>query len=313
MNPRFLVTGAGGFIGAWVMRELLRSQIPSIGLDRSIPPAWWQHLSQPESAGAQARFVQGDILDAKFLADLLDREAISHIIHLVGLLTPACQQDPVRGCEINVLGTTRLFELLRARRAQIHGIAYASSYAVHGPAGGTAENPETFYGVFKRAVEQIARQYHRHFGLSSAGLRPFVVYGAGREQGISAAPSLAAKAAAAGESYAFDFSGAAGLVYVGDVARAFVRLALEARPGWNLIDMPGQDTTMEEVVELLERIRPGTRARLSITGPPLPPTREERPRLLTDLFQDWKDTPLEIGLRATVDMWHRLRLLEPKS
>jgi nucleoside-diphosphate-sugar epimerase len=212
----------------------------------------------------------------------------------------------VRGGEVNVVGSLRLFELLRNRSEPIQGLAYASSYAVHGPTGGTSRSPETFYGAFKRSVELIAEQYSRHFGLHSVGLRPFVVYGAGREQGISAAPSLAARAAALGENYTFSFSGSAGLVYVEDVAAAFVRSALETPPGSHLIDMPGDAVTMEQVVEVLGRLCPDMRGKLSISGPPLPATREEHPVLMSSLYPDWQKTPLEEGLRRTVEGWAEL-------
>ena len=309
MNPTFLVTGGVGFIGAWVVRELLERRCGVVVMDIAAAGRRWMHLAGP--GARDIRFVRADILDEGRIADTLDAHGISHVIHLVGLLTPDCQRDPVRGCEVNVLGTIRLLDLLRERRDRIRGFAYASSYAVHGPAAGVAWSPETFYGAFKRATELIAGQYARHFALNSVGLRPFVVYGAGRETGLSAAPSLAARAAAWGESYEFGFSGAAGLVYVEDVAKAFVRSALEAPEGSHVIDMPGDQASMETVITILDRLQPGARARLALSGPPLPSTREENPFLIERLFPDWRSTPLEEGLRRTVRMWRELRQQEP--
>src|SRR5438093_4515598 len=103
----------------------------------------------------------------------------------------------------------------------------------------------------------IAEQYWRHFGLSSVGLRPYVVYGPGREHGLTAAPTLAARAVAQGERFVFGFSGAAGFEFVEDTARAFVRAALDATQGAFVADLPGEHGTAQQVIQELERIRPG--------------------------------------------------------
>lgn len=304
MKPTVLVTGGHGFIGAYVLRELQRRDCHIVVLDLAERSERWQRLL---SDGAkEIRLVRGDLTDSRVVADTLDACGISHIIHLVGLLTPDCQQNPVRGAEVNVLSTVRLFDLLRARRQRIRGISYASSYAVHGADGARPTNPETFYGVFKRSVELIAEQYWRHFGISSVGLRPYVVYGAGRETGISAAPSLAARAVALGQPYTFGFTGRVGLVFVEDAARAFVACALAPPSGAQAIDMPGEDVAVEDIIAMLDRIRPGAAASLSATGPALPASREERPCLLNRFYANWQDTPVEEGLRRTVEGWAAL-------
>jgi nucleoside-diphosphate-sugar epimerase len=301
MKPCILVTGGHGFIGAWVLRELRRHDCRIVVLDLNPQlPAW---ARWPELTLADITVVPGELMTPNLLERTLEAHPISHVIHLIGLLTPACQQNPVRGAEVNVLGTLRLFELLRTRRAQLQGVSYASSYAVHGPTGETRSHPETFYGVYKRTVEMLADQYWRHFGISSVGLRPYVVYGAGREVGISAGPSLAARAAAFRQPYVCPFTGRVGLVFVEDVARAFVRCALATPQGAHAIDMPGEEVEVDELLDALEEIRPGSKQHLSASGPPLPATREEQPHLLNRLFADWQDTPWREGLRRTVYAW----------
>jgi nucleoside-diphosphate-sugar epimerase len=301
MSATVLVTGGHGFIGAWVLRELLQRGCTPVVLDLAEPGTLCRLLLGERAR--DLRWTRGDILDTPLLEELLKTHAVSHAIHLVGLLTPACQADPVKGGEVNVLGVLRVFDALRRRG--LKNVAYASSYAVHGPSSG-APSPETFYGAFKRAAEGIAEQYARHFGLNSVGLRPFVVYGAGRESGISAGPSLAAKAGALGQDYTFPFSGSVGLVYVEDVARAFVRCALETPPGARVIDMPGNEATVAGIIELLGRIQPGCERRLRISGPALPGLANADPILMHELFDDWSATPVEEGLKRTVAGWKTL-------
>jgi len=304
MKPTVLVTGGHGFIGAWVVHELDRRDCNIVILDRTPRTDRWTRLSG--HTGQEIRVVQGDVTDAGVVADTLDACGISHIIHLVGLLTPACQQNPVRGTEVNLLGTVRLLELLRTRHERIRGFSYASSYAVHGPTGNSTAHPETFYGVIKRAVEMMAEQYWRHFGIGSVGLRPYVVYGAGRETGISAGPSLAARAVALGESCVLGFTGKLGLVFVEDVARAFVSCALEPPSGAHAIDMPGEELSVEEIIRTLERIQPGAGSKVSAEGPAFAESREDHPRLLNQYYANWQDTPIEEGLRRTVQAWAAL-------
>ena len=108
---------------------------------------------------------------------------------------------------------------------------YASSSAVYNasdpsPApetGGTS--PSTLYGVSKLADEGIARVYRADAGVSSIGLRPYVVYGVGRDQGMTSGPTAAMLAAARGEPSHIGFSGVAQYDYAPDVARAAVMAA----------------------------------------------------------------------------------------
>jgi nucleoside-diphosphate-sugar epimerase len=308
LKPIFLVTGGGGFIGTWVIRELLRRECSVVAYDLAKGGPRWKEILGASAKAVQ--FVRGDLLETQALAEVLDRRAISHVIHLGAWLTPACQRDPMRGCQINVLGTLGIFDLIRARKDKIQGFSYASSVAVYGSelddAPGAPQtapfDPQTFYGVFKRTTEMIAQQYWLHFGIPSVGLRPYVVYGPGRELGLTAGPTLAARAVARGESYTFCFSGAAGFEYVEDTARAFVQAALETHHNARIVDLPGQHSSVDDVVRVLSEVRPAS-SRLSIAGPPLPCTIPASSPTIRSLFPEWKTTPLEIGLRQTVEFY----------
>ena len=105
-------------------------------------------------------------------------------------------------------------------------MTYASSAAVYNPSdpspapevGGT--RPATLYGVSKLADEGIARVYGEESGVPSIGLRPYVVYGPGRDQGMTSGPTMAMLAAVRGEPFHIGFSGDAIYDFVPDVARA---------------------------------------------------------------------------------------------
>ncbi len=300
-----LVTAGCGFIGTWVLRELLAQGHRAVVLDAGTkPPRWDRVLGR---ASDSIVLVQGSLLDRPLLKRLFEEHPISNVIHLAALLTPACQTDPWAGCQVNVMGTVALLEQIRDCGARIQGLSYASSVAVFGDEPDSAESqgagghlPMTFYGAFKRSVELIAEQYWRHFQIRSLGLRPQVAYGPERDVGLTAGPSLAARAVALGESYTIRYTGRVGYDYVEDVARAFVRGALETPPGARVADLEGEMAEVDTVVTCLHRIAGESPSRISIDGTPIPAHAPPHPNPISALYPDWINTSLEEGLRKTV-------------
>src|SRR6185436_1313989 len=153
-----------GFIGTWVLRELLQKGIRAVALDVCERPARWERIIGV--ASADIPLVQGNLFDWDLLSRLFAEHQITHVIHLAALLTPACQADPWEGCRVNVLGSVALFEQVRSAPTRIQGFSYASSVAVFGnepdhSTGATSDgnHPLTFCGAFKKSVELIATQY----------------------------------------------------------------------------------------------------------------------------------------------------------
>ena len=133
--------------------------------------------------------------------------------------------------------------------------------------GGTA--PATLYGVSKLADEGMARVYAAERGLASVGLRPYVVYGPGRDQGMTSGPTAAMLAAVRGEAFAIGFTGTAQYDYAPDVARALV---LAAGGRWRRrrrLQRPGRRRVRRaQVVEAIRAVVPG--AEVTSDGEPLP-------------------------------------------
>ena len=292
-----------------MLRELLSRGIRPVAFDLRANPSRWETILGADAA--RVEFAEGSLLEPDRLRQACDDFGVSHVIHLAALLTPACQEDPWEGCRVNVLGSVALFELARARPEEIRGFSYASSYAVYGPeaddapasVASPANRPPTFYGAFKMAVDLIAEQYWRHFGVASVAIRPHVVYGPERNLGLTAGPSLAARAAARGETYAIGYTGAAGYDYVEDVAHAFVRAALETPRGANVVDLPGKRATPQEFVAAIEAAVPGAAEMLSVDGPPIAANLPTSPNFIANLFPDWRSTSLTDGVRRTVDFY----------
>ncbi len=310
MQNTTLVTGGCGFIGTWVVRELLGRGVEVVVLDAGARPERWRRVIGP--AGDQVPVVQGDLLDRGLLSRIFQGYQISHVIHLAALLTPACQADPWEGCQVNVLATLALFEQIRKAPAPVKGFSYASSVAVFGDEpdhavgmAGLNYEPATFYGVFKKSVEMIASQYWRHFRIASLGIRPQVAYGPEREVGLTAGPSLAARAAARGDGFAISYTGRVGYDYVEDVALAFVRGALETPPGAEVVDLEGEIADVSDVIAAIARAVPEAASKLSMHGPTIPAQAPVNPRLVSALYPDWRTTPLAEGILRTVEFYQR--------
>lgn len=234
---RVLITGGYGCIGSWIVRNLMDRGDHAVIFDlREDPRRLRLIASEGEVAGV--RFVAGDVTDQKALQTAIASHGVTHVIHLAGLQVPMCRADPILGARVNVLGTLAVFEAVRMAGPQVERLVYASSAAVYGPpdayyseashplADDARFQPSTHYGAFKVCNEENARIYHQDFGLSSIGLRPWTVFGVGRDAGMTSEPTKAIKSVALGRPYAISYGGRQDLQYVDDVAKAFVR-ALE--------------------------------------------------------------------------------------
>jgi nucleoside-diphosphate-sugar epimerase len=260
----YLVTGAQGFIGSWVIKNLLDMGQEVIAFDVHTRPVRLS-LLLPAQKLQKIHFVRGDINNLGQIKKLLEKRSVSHVIHLAGLQTPACRAKPILGAVVNVVGTMTLFEAIKAFKEQVQCVVYASSGAVLGadvnygshPIEDNAPRiPGTLYGVFKVTNEECARIYWQDEGIRSVGLRPPVVYGVGRDRGLTAGTTLAIKAAMLGQRYEIGFAGLANVEHVDDVANSMIACALKAPEGAPSYNMRGDVLTVEDMIAVIEEIFP---------------------------------------------------------
>ncbi len=291
---RFLVTGAHGCVGAWVVHELHAEGRPVTTFDLSRDPGRLRLLLGEEADAVQ--HVAGDIADLRALEKAVDDHGVTHVIHLAALQVPLVRVDPPLGARVNVLGTVNVLEA--AARRGLAPVVYASSIAAYDALGTMDGIPSTLYGVFKRANEQTAAVYHAESGVASVGLRPHTVYGVGRDQGVTSAPTVAMLSAAAGAPYEIPYGGSAQLQLARDVARAFVAASLAGADGASVHDLPGPSVSIAELAETIETECPGTR--ITCSGDPLPFPEELDGASFAALVPDFGWTPLADGVRETI-------------
>jgi nucleoside-diphosphate-sugar epimerase len=309
----FLVTGAHGFIGAWVLKRLLGSGARVVVFDRDADPRRLR-LIMDEREAARASVVTGDITDATALPPLIEEFEVEHVIHLAGLQVPTCRAEPRLGALVNVVGTINVFEAARLSGGRVKRIVYASSAAVFGTGGDSRAvserdepQPSTHYGVFKRANEGNARVYHLDHGLSSVGLRPLTVYGVGRDFGMTADPTKAMKAAVVGRPFRIRFGGRTDFQYVADTADAFIRAAVSDLEGAHVFNLHGETVAVADVVREIERVRPDARGEITVDETPLAIPSEFDDAAIRAALGALPATPLAEGVRATIERFEELR------
>lgn len=171
---RVLVTGGAGFIGHHLTRALLARGVAVTVLDDL-------SMGKRENVPAAARFIQGDVRDARALDDALDGvDAVLHEAAIVSIR--ASVEHFVRDAEVNLMGTLTLLRAIAARR--ISRAVLASSMAVYAdsprpdPLAESAPTvPISPYGIAKLAAERYWLMLGAQAGVAATALRYFNTYG----------------------------------------------------------------------------------------------------------------------------------------
>jgi GDP-4-dehydro-6-deoxy-D-mannose reductase len=252
---RALVTGAAGFAGQWLSRELLHSgwEVWGTRLEDEVPEG-----ALDAEARAAVRWFTGDLRRAGAAHEALDASTPDAIFHLAGIAhVPSANADPGGTLEVNVIVASRFLGDVRVRR--LAGtldpvVVVAGSGEQYGrhpeselPLAESAEQrPMGVYAASKAAQELLALEAHRAGGVRVISARPFNHSGAGQSSNF-VMPALVNRAVALrGSSRPLvmgntdtvrDFS------HVADVARAYIALAERGTPGesYNIASGVGTD------------------------------------------------------------------------
>jgi UDP-glucuronate 4-epimerase len=246
--PRYVVTGAAGFIGSHLAETLVGRGHDVVGIDSFTD--YYDPALKEENARAL------DVRRIDLAADELDFGGVDAIFHLAG-------QPGVRSfgdvfdvyLRRNVLASQRLFEA--AAREGIR-VVFASSSSVYGepdtfPTPETTEpRPMSPYGITKLACEQLARAYARSFDLDVVVLRYFNAFGPRQRPDMA----FTRIAFALAEERPFDLYGdglqSRSFTYVSDVVGATVAALERGRGTYNVGG--GTETTMLDAIASLERL-----------------------------------------------------------
>jgi UDP-glucuronate 4-epimerase len=311
MPERFFITGGMGCIGAWVIRNLVREGVPVTVFDLSNDMHRLE-LIMTQDEIHQAQFINGDLTNTDSVAQAVGESGATHVIHLAALQVPFCRANPPLGAAVNVVGTVNMFEAIK--KAGISQLTYASSIAVYGKKEEYEDaliphdaplHPHTHYGVFKQANEGTARIYWQDDGIASIGLRPYTIYGPGRDQGMTSTPTAAMLSAAKGEAYHISFGGCNGFQYADDVARIFIQAARTPFDGADVFNIKGSVAHVSEVIAAIESAEPAMKGMITFEDKPLVFPDGVDDTALRSVLGEIPDTPLYEGVAQTVAHFKR--------
>lgn len=177
-NSTFLVTGGAGFIGSNLCETLLGMGYKVRCLD---------DLSTGKQENVELltdredyEFIKGDIKDLQVCMDAC--KGVDYVLHQAAWgSVPRSIEMPLFYCANNITGTVNMLEA--ARQNNVKKFVYASSSSVYGDEPnlpkkeGTEGNLLSPYAVTKRCDEEWAKQYTKHYGLDTYGMRYFNVFG----------------------------------------------------------------------------------------------------------------------------------------
>lgn len=248
---RVLVTGGNGYVGQYVIPELMAQGAQITSFD-SIPG------DGPRPSGVTFRC--GDVRDFEQVSQAIASQDV--VVHLACLPVGASLAQPVADFQVNALGTVHV--LNAARDHGVRRVIYTSTSEVYGRPRhqpireSHPTEPVTPYGASKLCGEVYARLFEQVYGLESVILRYFNVYGMGADgRPRSTVDAIFLRRALDGlpplikgnPRHARDF------VHVTDAARA-VRLAIqsETAPGHTLNIGSGTPTTLQQLADLAIRL-----------------------------------------------------------
>jgi UDP-glucose 4-epimerase len=178
-NSKILVTGGAGFIGSYVIEELLKYEPEKIIIIDNLIRGSFENMSNFIHF-QNIEFIEGDIRDSSLLQKCI--ENVDYVFHMAALRINACAAHPKEGFDVMLKSTFELAEL--CVRHKVKKVIYSSSASVYGlaqhfptPESDHPYNNQTFYGAAKLWGEQLFRSYKFMYGLEYVALRYFNVYG----------------------------------------------------------------------------------------------------------------------------------------
>src|ERR687894_134128 len=135
----------------------------------------------------------------------------------------------------------------------------------------------------------------------SVGLRPFFVYGPGRDQGVSSTPTKAMAAAAMGRPYTISFGGTDTYQHADDVARVFIQAARTMPAGAPVYNLGGTVASVDEVVAAIEQAAPESAGTITYNPESLFTPDGVEGKAVEELLGPITWRPLDEGVRDTID------------
>ena len=261
-DSKILVIGGAGFIGSFVVTELLKHPVKEVVIYDNFARGNKEYLlKQLKDERCSVFPFGGDIREI----DILDTaiQGKDYVISLAAMWLLHCKDYPRTAFDVNIAGTFNVFEA--CVKHNVKKLIWSSSASVYGDAVElpmTEKHPfnnKNFYGASKIAGEAMATAFNDRYGLKIIGLRYMNVYGPHQDQTAAytgVVPIMLNKIEAnEAPSINGDGSQAYDFVYVEDVARANVQ-ALISGQDFGMYNVGTEvQTTINELCEMILKLK----------------------------------------------------------
>ena len=256
-SSKIAVTGAAGFIGRWVVKELLFRGYEVIALD-NLSNSSTQNILEFKN-DPSFDFVEGDVRERKDVDNILteDTEACIHLAAKIDVQESL--DNPQSHFETNVIGTQNVLEACRATDTRLGLVGTCMVYDMVESEEGIDEShpvkPASPYAGTKLAAEEIAESYYQGYDMPVTILRPFNTYGPFQKTGMAGGVvSIFTSRDIDGEPLKIfgDGTQTRDLVYVTDTARFIVDATFSDEAIGEVINAgTGSDISINDLAELI--------------------------------------------------------------
>ena len=264
-NSKILVIGGAGFIGSFVVSELLKEDVAQVVVYDNFARGRMEYLEEQLTDRRCSVYpLGGDIREIDILNTAM--EGMDYVICLAAMWLLHCKDFPRTAFDVNIAGTFNVFEA--CVKNSIKKLIWSSSASVYGDAielPMTEKHPfnnKNFYGATKIAGEAMATAFNDRYGLKVIGLRYMNVYGPHQDQSAAytgVVPIMLNKIDAneapiinGDGSQAYDF------IYVEDVARSNID-ALKSNVDHGFYNVgTGVQTSIKELCDLILDLKKST-------------------------------------------------------
>jgi UDP-glucose 4-epimerase len=310
-GSKILVIGGAGFIGSFVLQELLKEDVREVVVYDNFARGKMENIAT-SLRDHRCRLFQngGDIRDIDLLNEAMQGK--DYVFHLAAMWLLHCKDYPRTAFTVNVEGTFNVLEA--CVKNNVKKLIYSSSASVYGDAvelpmtEGHPFNNRNFYGATKIAGEAMCRAFFDRYGLGYVGLRYMNVFGPGQDQTAAytgVIPIMLNKVAAneapvinGDGSQAYDF------IYVEDVARCNV-LALKSEATDEFYNVGTEvQTTIRDLCDLILQL---TGSKLKVTYKPY--SSEDARRLVQNRIGSKQKAVCDLGFEARFSLKEGLEKL----
>lgn len=261
-NAKVLVIGGAGFIGSFVVKELLKEGVAQVVIYDNFARGKMENIDEPLKDPRCSIYPNGgDIREVDVLNHAM--QGMDYVFHLSAMWLLHCKDFPRTAFDVNIQGTFNVLEACVNNK--IKKLVYSSSASVYGDAvelpmtEAHPFNNKNFYGATKIAGEAMCTAFNDRYGLPVIGLRYMNVYGPGQDQTAAytgVVPIMLNKIDAneaptinGDGSQAYDF------IYVEDVARCNIA-ALKSEVNFGFYNTATEiQTSIKELCDLILQLK----------------------------------------------------------